>query len=76
MIKSQWAINLLKDDYFIEMMQELRNSEINKFTMSDYNQIEQREEAYMRLRCFELVENHLKSMAADKLIKDKKLKIL
>jgi hypothetical protein len=76
MIKSQWAINLLKDDYFIEMMQELRNSEINKFTMSDYNQIEQREEAYMRLRCFELVENHLQSMAADKLIKDKKLKIL
>lgn len=76
MNKSQWAINLLKDDYFIEMMEELRNAEVSKFTMSDYGQIEQREEAYMRLRCFELVENHLQSMAADKLIKDKKLKIL
>ncbi len=50
--------------------------EINKFAMSDYGQIEQREEAYMRLRCFELVENHLESMAADKKIQEKKLKIL
>ena len=76
MNKAQWAIHLLKDDYFIEMMKELRDMEINKFAMSDYGQIEQREEAYMRLRCFELVENHLESMAADKKIQEKKLKIL
>ncbi len=38
MNKSQWAINLLKDDYFIEMMKELRDMEINKFAMSDYGQ--------------------------------------
>lgn len=76
MNKSQWAENLLRDDYFIEMMQDLKNQEINKFAMSDYNDIDVREQAYMRLRVIESLENHLKGMVADKKIKDSRLKIL
>jgi hypothetical protein len=76
MNKSQWAENLLRDDYFKEMMQDLRDQEINKFSMSDYNDLDVREQAYMRLRVIESLEDHLKGMVADKKIKESRLKIL
>jgi hypothetical protein len=76
MNKSQWAENLLRDDYFKEMMQDLKNQEINKFAMSDYNDIDVREQAYVRLRVIESLEDHLQGMVADKKIKDGRLKIL
>jgi len=76
MNKSQWAENLLRDDYFKEMMQDLKNQEINRFTMSETNDIDAREHAYIRLRVIESLEDHLNGMVADKKIKDSKLKIL
>ncbi len=76
MNKSQWAENLLRDDYFKEMMQDLKDQEINKFAMSDYNDLDVREQAYMRLRVIESLEDHLKGMVADKKIKESRLKIL
>jgi len=76
MNKAQWAENILRDDYFIEMMQDLKNQEINKFAMSDYTDIDLREHAYIRLRVIESMENHLKGMVDDKKIKDNRLKIL
>ncbi len=76
MNKSQWAENLLRDDYFVEMMQDLRNQEINKFAMSNYDDIEIREQAYIRLRVIESIENHIQGMVADKKIKESRLKIL
>jgi hypothetical protein len=74
--KSDWAINLLRDDYFIEMMEELRGMEIAKFLNSDYGDIEAREEAYLRLRVIENIEEHIQGLADQKLIDEKKLKIL
>jgi hypothetical protein len=76
MNKSQWAENLLRDDYFKEMMQDLRDQEINRFTMSETNDIDSREQAYIRLRVIESLEDHLQGMVADKKIKDGRLKIL
>ena len=76
MNKSQWAENLLRDDYFKEMMKDLKNQEINKFTMSEFNEIDAREQAYLRLRVIESLEDHLQGMVADKKIKDSRLKIL
>ena len=76
MNKSQWAENLLRDDYFKEMMQDLKNQEIKRFTMSETNDIDAREHAYIRLRVIESLEDHLNGMVADKKIKDSKLKIL
>ena len=76
MNKSQWAENLLRDDYFKEMIQDLKNQEIKRFTMSETNDIDAREHAYIRLRVIESLEDHLNGMVADKKIKDSKLKIL
>jgi hypothetical protein len=76
MSKIQWAENLLKDEFFQEMMNELRTAELNKFATSDYADLQARETAYMRLRTLELVENYLEGLAANKLIEEKRLKIL
>ncbi len=76
MSKIQWAENLLKDEFFQEMMNELRTAELNKFATSDYGDLQARETAYMRLRTLELVETYLEGLAANKLIEEKRLKIL
>jgi len=76
MNKSEWAINLLRDDFFIEMMEELRGVEMAKFLNSDYNDVEIREQAYMRLRVIESIDNHIQGLADQKLIDTKKFKIL
>jgi len=74
--KTEWAVNLLRDDYFIEMMEELRGMEIAKFLNSEYKDIEIREEAYIRLRVIESIDNYIQGLADQKLIDAKKLKIL
>ena len=76
MDKSAWAENLLRDEWFQEMMQELRSTEINKFAMSDYGDYNAREDAYMRLRCLEMVESYLEGLSAQKIIEEKRIKIL
>jgi len=76
MNRTEWAVNLLRDDYFIEMMEELRGMEIAKFLNSDYKDIDTREEAYIRLRVIESIDNYIQGLADQKLIDEKKLKIL
>lgn len=76
MDKAQWAINLLKDDTFQEVLQDLKGNELNKIINSTYGELELREQAYMRIRVLESIETHLESMAAQKLIDEKRLKIL
>ena len=76
MDKAQWATNLLKEPMFVEMMEELRGNELNKFVNSNYGEAEIREQAYMRLRVLESVESYLESMAAQKMIDEKRIKIL
>jgi hypothetical protein len=76
MNRTEWAINLLRDDYFLEMMEELRGVELAKFLNSDYGDIEMREQAYLRLRVLESIDNHIQGLADQKLIDAKKLKIL
>lgn len=76
MDKSSWAEHMLRDEWFQEMMQELRAVEINKFAMSDMNDKEVRENAYMQLRALELIETYLEGLVSQKLIDEKRLKIL
>jgi len=76
MDKSSWAEHMLRDEWFQEMMQELRAAEINKFAMSDMNDKEVRENAYMQLRALELIETYLEGLVSQKLIDEKRLKIL
>lgn len=76
MDKAQWATNLLREPMFQEMMEELRGNEFNKFVNSNYGETEIREQAYMRLRVLESVESYLESVAAQKMIDEKRMKIL
>ena len=76
MDKSAWAENLLRDEWFQEMMQDLRGTELSKFAMSDYADKEARENAYLRLRALEMIDNYLEGLIAQKAIEAKKLKIL
>jgi hypothetical protein len=76
MKKSDWANNLLRDDYFIEMMEELRGVELAKFLNSDYADVEVREQSYLRLRVLESIDNYIQGLADQKIIDEKKLKIL
>jgi hypothetical protein len=76
MSKAYWAEILLKDENFQQMMEELRSQEIAKFATSDYGQVEIRESAYRQLRALESIETYLEGLASDKLIEEKRLKIL
>lgn len=76
MDKSQWAEHLLKDEWFQEMMQELRSNELNKFAMSAYDDLASREQAYYQLRAIESVETYLEGLVAQKAIEAKRMKIL
>jgi hypothetical protein len=74
--KAQWATNLLREPMWQELMEELRGNELNKFVNSNYGEAEIREQAYMRLRVLESVESYLESLAAQKMIDEKRMKIL
>jgi len=76
MDKAQWASNLLMEPIFQEMMEDLRGNELNKIINSNYGETDLREEAYMRLRVLESIESHLESMAAQKMMDEKRIKIL
>ncbi len=76
MDKAQWASNLLREPMFQEMMEDLRGNELNKIINSTYGELELREEAYMRLMVLESIESHLESVAAQKMIDEKRIKIL
>jgi hypothetical protein len=74
--RTEWALNLLRDDYFIEMMEELRGVELAKLLNSDYQDFDIREQAYVRIRVLETIENYIQGLADQKLIDQKKMKIL
>lgn len=76
MNRAEWALNLLRDDYYIEMMEELRGVELAKFLNSDHQDVDIREQAYVRIRVLETIENYVQGLADQKLIDAKKLKIL
>jgi hypothetical protein len=58
------------------MMNELKEIEVSKFRNSDFSDIELREQAYMRLRVLEDIENYIDGLSNQKLIDAKKWKIL
>ncbi len=76
MDKAQWASNLIMEPIFQEMMEDLRGNELNKIINSTYGELELREEAYIRLRVLDSIESHLESMAAQKMMDEKRIKIL
>ena len=76
MNKADWANNLMLDPNWQEVMSELREVELSKFTNSDYSDTEAREQAYIRLRTLESITDHLEGLKAQKAIDKKRWKIL
>jgi hypothetical protein len=76
MSKSDWAARILQDERFIEVMNELKELEIQKFRSTDYSDMELREQAYLRLRVLEDIEGYIQGLTNQKLIDAKRWKIL
>jgi len=76
MSKADWAAQILKDERFIEVMNELKELEIQKFRSTDYSDMELREQAYLRLRVLEDIEGYIQGLTNQKLIDAKRWKIL
>jgi RNA binding exosome subunit len=73
---AQWAENLLNDDFFKKVMDDLKNQQISVILNTNRDGIDDRESAYLVVKTLELIEGHLKGMAAEKQIRDKRFKIL
>lgn len=76
MSKVDWAARLLQDERFIEVMNEMKELEIQKFRSTDYSDMELREQAYIRLRVLEDIEGYIQGLTNQKLIDAKRWKIL
>jgi len=76
MDKPQLARNLLKDDFFLEIMDNLKNEQISVIINTSRDETEQRENAYSHIKTLELLIGHLEGIASETKIKEKKWKIL
>ena len=74
--QAQWAENLLNDDFFKKVMEDLKNQQISAILSTNRDDIDERENAYVVIKTLELIEGHLKGIAAEKQIRDKRFKIL
>lgn len=75
-LKAQWATNLLVDDFFIEVMNDLKNQQISVIINTNRDEVEEREAAYNHIKTLDLFLGHLQGIAAETKIQDKKWKIL
>ena len=75
-LKAQWASNLLVDDFFVEVMNDLKNQQISVIINTNRDEVEEREAAYSHIKTLDLFLGHLQGIAAETKIQDKKWKIL
>ena len=76
MTKNDWANNLLNDTFFKEMMNELKNAELEGFANSNLEDTFLRENCYLKLKVLVEIESYLQGMAAQKMIDKRRWKIL
>ena len=74
--KAQWASNLLVDDFFVEVMNDLKNQQISVIINTNRDEVEEREAAYNHIKTLDLFLGHLQGIAAETKIQEKKWKIL
>lgn len=75
-LKAQWAKNLLSDDFFIEVIDNLKKQQISVIINTSGEESDKREDAYRHIKTIELITGHLEGLASETLIKEKKWKIL
>ena len=73
---AEWAQRLIDDDFFKKVMDDLKNQQISVILNTNRGDIDDRENAYLVVKTLELIEGHLKGLAAEKQIRDKRFKIL
>ena len=75
-IMAQWAKNLLNDDFFKEVIDNLKKQQISVIINTSGEESDKREDAYRHIKTIELITGHLEGLASETLIKEKKWKIL
>jgi len=75
-IKAQWARNLLDDDFFKEVLNNLKKEQISVIINTSAEECDRREDAYRHIKTIELITGHLEGLASETVIRDKKWKIL
>jgi pyridoxine 5'-phosphate synthase PdxJ len=73
---AQWAKNLLNDDFFKEVIDNLKNQQISVIINTNADELGKREDAYHHIKSIELITGHLEGLASETVIKEKKWKIL
>lgn len=75
-LKAQWAKNLLNDDFFKEVIDNLKKQQISVIINTNVDELGRREDAYHHIKTLELIVGHLEGLASETVIKEKKWKIL
>ena len=73
---AQWAKNLLNDDFFKEVLNNLKNEQISVIINTSAEESDRREDAYRHIKTLELITGHLEGLASETVIREKKWKIL
>jgi len=76
MTRQEAIRNILQDDEFNKVIQELRENQINRIIYSNEDDAKDREQAYVRVKTIDELMAYLESIAKDSEIKDKAWKIL
>jgi hypothetical protein len=73
---AKWARNLLDDDFFIEVIDNLKKEQISVIINTSAEESNRREDAYRHIKTIELITGHLEGLASETVIREKKWKIL
>ena len=74
--QAQWAENLLNDDFFKKVIEDLKKQQIGVIISSSPLDVDGREDAYKHIKTIDLIVGHLQGIAAEKQIREKRFKIL
>jgi len=75
-LQAEWANNLLNDDFFKKVIDDLKNQQISVIINTNRDEVDERESAYSHIKTLELFLGHLQGIAAETKIQEKKWKIL
>lgn len=75
-LQAEWCNNLLNDDFFKKVMDDLKNQQISVIINTNRDDVEQREAAYSHIKTLDLFLGHLQGIAAETKIQEKKWKIM
>lgn len=76
MERQQAIRNVLQSQEFLDVIEELRQNQINRIIYSNETDAKEREQAYLRVKTINELMSYLESIAKDSEIKDKAWTIL